>query len=133
MVFRFVSVSVLLCPSLTRSSWSSAPAPLPLAHFFFLLLLPSLQFVFLPASARLPPTKLWQTMLSCSTTSPAPFPTISRLLKRLAGARSPSGRAAAPHAPLPTDTGSFALGQGHEQSHCPGREGRRGAAAGARL
>lgn len=34
-MFRFVSVSVLLCPSLTRSSWSSAPAPLPLAHFFF--------------------------------------------------------------------------------------------------
>lgn len=33
-VFRFVSVSVLLCPLLTRSSWSSAPALLPLARFF---------------------------------------------------------------------------------------------------
>lgn len=34
-LFRFVSVSALLCPSLTRSSWSSAPALLPLARFFF--------------------------------------------------------------------------------------------------
>lgn len=117
----FLRYSVLRCPE--------ALGPLhqrcfPWRVFFFLLLLPSLQFVFLPASARLPPTKLWQTMLSCSTTSPAPFPTISHLLRRLAGARSPSGSAASPRTPLPTDTGSFALGQGHGQSHVPaGRAG----------